>query len=122
LIGLAVIAACTALPMLLALRSIRRLTAGLGENLLAWTPSTLAMLLLTAPLMLWVSLAACFRAVFARSISWRGLTYELASDPKLRLVHEEPVPPVSTASEPIEVAPSEISAHEAIPADHSTVS
>jgi hypothetical protein len=120
--GLAVIAVCNALPMLLALRAIRKLTAGQGENLLAWAPSSVAMLLLTAPLMHCVSLAASIRATFARSISWRGLTYELASDPQLRLVHEEPVQSVRTATEPTEAGPPEVSVYEAIPAGRSTVS
>jgi hypothetical protein len=121
--GLAVIAGASALPMLLALRAIRRLTAAQGEHLQAWTPSTVAMLLLSAPLMHWISLAASVRAIFARSINWRGLTYELARDPQLRLVHEEPVPSASAALGPAEARLSEFSSHaEAIPADHSTVS
>lgn len=72
-------------------RAVRQLIAVRKERLIEFTPLVVFAMLASFPVTQIVTLLANLRAVGARRITWRGLTYELGNDPIVRLTHEVPV-------------------------------
>jgi len=67
---------------------VRQLVRGRGETPLRMTPHFALMFVVAAPFTQLLTLATSLRSIFARRVTWRGLTYQFATHPRVRLVHE----------------------------------
>ncbi len=90
--GLGLLAALVALE-----RRVRRVVRGRGEEAPAFPPT--AKFLLAAPLTQVLHFACLFSALRLRRILWRGITYELESSGKVRLLEYRPYQQARTVSQ-----------------------